>query len=473
MNLKTRGGRWKNRRIIILAVLVMMLAGGAAAYYWTRQTATASAQTTSTLQTAVARRGDLTLSASGTGSLVAGKTANLAFSASGAVAKVSVAVGDKVAEGDTLAELQDQASLKADVLAAQLTLYDAKKAVEDLKAGASATLAEAQLSLAEAKKAYTDAKAALKWKGLTRCDQETTTAYYDKYMLVQDELDRVGLTGHSAEEYLNVVAPIKAKRDQAYSAYLYCTGFTSYEIDSSQAKLAKTEAEVKKAQELVDLLQANNGINPDDLAQAENTVSQDEINLAKAQETLDGATLKAPFSGTVSAVAGEAGDKAGTGTFITLLDLSHPQIDFYLDEADMTQVAVGYQVKVSFDALPDQTFTGKVTRVEPSLVLVNGYQAVKCAAEIELPASVATRTLPEGLNASVEVIGGQAKNAVLVPVEALRDLGDGEYGVFVMNAQGKPRLKVVQVGLMDLTYAEIREGIQPGDVVTTGIQETK
>ncbi len=38
---------------------------------------------------------------------------------------------------------------------------------------------------------------------------------------------------------------------------------------------------------------------------------------------------------------------------------------------------------------------------------------------------------------------------------------------------GKPVLKTVEVGLKDDTYAEIKSGLNAGDVVTTGIVETK
>jgi HlyD family secretion protein len=37
---------------------------------------------------------------------------------------------------------------------------------------------------------------------------------------------------------------------------------------------------------------------------------------------------------------------------------------------------------------------------------------------------------------------------------------------------GSPRLQVVEVGLQDITYAEIKSGLNAGDVVTTGIVET-
>ena len=57
-------------------------------------------------------------------------------------------------------------------------------------------------------------------------------------------------------------------------------------------------------------------------------------------------------------------------------------------------------------------------------------------------------------------------------VEALRQLDEGEYAVFVI-VDGQPRLQQVEVGLQDYTYAEIKSGLEQGDVVTTGIVETQ
>ena len=83
-----------------------------------------------------------------------------------------------------------------------------------------------------------------------------------------------------------------------------------------------------------------------------------------------------------------------------------------------------------------------------------------------------TYELPSGSAASVDVVGGRAENAVLVPVEALHEIGEGQYAVFVME-NGKLRLRMVEVGLQDLTKAEIISGLNAGDVVTTGVVETK
>ena len=80
------------------------------------------------------------------------------------------------------------------------------------------------------------------------------------------------------------------------------------------------------------------------------------MKLDTAKEALAGATLTAPYDGTILAVAGTAGDSAGTGTFITIADLAHPLVNFSVDEADMDKVAMGQSAKVVFDALPNQTF---------------------------------------------------------------------------------------------------------------------
>ena len=82
------------------------------------------------------------------------------------------------------------------------------------------------------------------------------------------------------------------------------------------------------------------------------------------------------------------------------------------------------------------------------------------------------RKLLIGMNASVDVIGGRAEGVVLVPVEALRELSPGEYAVFVEEG-GELEMRIVEVGLMDFTFAEIKSGVEVGETVSTGIVETQ
>ena len=465
----------KNKKFLlpVIALLIIVAAAVGYAIYSSSRSAAAATTAVSTMKTTRARLGNLSVSASGSGTLVASRETALSFSTSGVVASLNVLAGDQVEEGQVLAELNNLDSLKTNVKAAELAVTSAQLSLETLKENAPAALANAQLTLATAKKAVIDSKSHLVKEGMIRCDQEMTDAYYERYLVAQRELDALGDGGGSTEYYLHYIVPAKNTVAQDYSTYIYCAGYTVYEIDATQANLSLAEADLKTAQATLDSLQKNNGLDPNAQAVAQNTVANAELDLDAAKETLAGGTLVAPFAGTILSVAGLAGDQVDTTTFITMADLTRPQVKFSIDETDMDKAEAGKEAQVIFDALPNRTFTGTILRIFPSLVASNGSQVIQGLIQLDLSKETDLPTLPAGLNASVEILSGNAKNAVLVPVQAVRDIGDGEFGVFVLNKGGQPRLIPVKVGLMDTVSAEILEGVSAGDTVTTGITEVK
>ncbi|MEW6504798.1 MAG: efflux RND transporter periplasmic adaptor subunit [Chloroflexota bacterium] len=473
--MKTRNTDQKKKRFstwLWTALGVVLLGAGAWAYFnlWLPRTQTASAETTTQTQTATVRQGNLVVSASGSGTLTAGRTAELAFPVSGTVGAVYVTVGQQVSEGEVLAELADLTALEAAMKSAEVSLLLAQQELETLKNSGEENLANARLAVAEAEKALQTAQASLKQSGQSRCSAETTTAYYDSYLKAKDRYEDLKAKG---ADYLTQVLPAKQSMDQAYANYKYCSGYYDYEITASQAEYIIAQANYENAKATLATLEANNGVDPVTLAQAESKVLNAQAAYEQTKKNYEGATLRAPFDGTVLSVAGEAGDTVSSGTFITLIDLLHPLIDFAVDETDVDKVAVGYPAEVVFDALPDLTFKGTVKQVSPSLLSEGGYKVVSGVIALDLSNTTLERPLMAGLNAAVDIIAARAENAVLVPVEALRDLGDGTFGVFVVDSDGKPRLRVVQVGIQDSTYAQILDGLSVGEVVTTGVVETK
>jgi multidrug efflux pump subunit AcrA (membrane-fusion protein) len=121
---------------------------------------------------------------------------------------------------------------------------------------------------------------------------------------------------------------------------------------------------------------------------------------------------------------------------------------------------------VTFEALPDLVFTGTIIQVDPALVTVGSTPAVQGWAKLELAGN--TERLLSGMAATVEVIQAEARNVLLVPLEALRTLGDGQYAVFVVGTDGELQLRPVEVGLQDLVNAEIVSGLQAGETVSLG-----
>ena len=452
---------------IILAVVVIAAAGGGY-YYWTQQQAKTTTSSAARLSTSVARRGTISLLASGTGTLVAAQEVNLNFPTSGTVATVNVKPGQTVKSGDILATLGDIETLQAAVASANISLANAQKTLDTFKQGAASALGNAQINLINAQKAALDAKTALVNGAMQRCDDATTLAYYNAYVHAKKVLDDQGKPSDTnSSEYLYVYLPLLKNEQAAYSTYMYCNRYTDYEVNSSQATATLTSATVLQDQAIVSTLTPSQGLDPYTLQVDQNNVDSAKIALSKAQKNLDGAVLKAPFDGSIVSVAGNAGDTVGTGTFIVLADLYHPYVQFVVDEVDMGKVALNEDVNVVFDALPKTTFTGKVVTIYPQLVTSGNSQALQGLARLNT--SVNYSIIPQGANASVDVVGGTATNAVLIPIGALRDLGDGTYGVFVRDNSGKLRFRTVTIGLQDLTNVEITSGLQAGEVVSTGL----
>jgi multidrug efflux pump subunit AcrA (membrane-fusion protein) len=157
---------------------------------------------------------------------------------------------------------------------------------------------------------------------------------------------------------------------------------------------------------------------------------------------------------------------------VTVADLSQPLVEIYMDETDLDLIAVGYEVEVVFDALPDQVFTGQVVRVDPALVEMEGAPTIQALATLDLGETDLPWTLLSGLNATVDVIAGSAEDVLLVPAEALWELSPGQYAVFVM-VDGELEVREVEVGLMDYAYGEIVSGLEAGDLVSTGVLATE
>jgi multidrug efflux pump subunit AcrA (membrane-fusion protein) len=150
---------------------------------------------------------------------------------------------------------------------------------------------------------------------------------------------------------------------------------------------------------------------------------------------------------------------------LVLSTQDQPVVRFYVEEGDMDKVAVGDRVRVTFEGYPDLTLEGEVYDLEPTMVIIDSSPTLIAWASLPSDSSV---PLFSGMSADVEIISGEARNVLLVPVAALRELAPGSYAVFVVQPDGQLKLTPVKVGLQDLTNAEIVEGLKAGDVISTG-----
>ena len=519
----------KRRVWIIVGVVAVLAIVGGYLVYSNGQTAAAQEDTTE-VQTSTVRTGSITVSATGAGTVIPARQVDLAFSTSGVLTELAVGVGDQVTTGDELARINDtaaqqalvtaqlqvtQAAMQTDATAtqtgisfddisieeAQMTLDETQAALDEL---VNWTADEEEIALLQAKLDAAEASysAALGQDSAssTNVDVEAISLEQTKRALAeaQDAYDVAHDPGRDWE--LNdprTADALEAERDRTADSLLRAQealevaelNYQATVSSTNYSSSASAQSNLLSAQQ--ELATAQSGPTADEITAAQTTVrtaelalkqaqlnqeanalslQQAQLSLQSAQADVDGTVLTAPFDGVVTAINYNVGENA-SGAVMTLADMSQPLLEVYLDESDLNMIGLSYQVEVSFDALADQVFTGTVTQIDPTLVTSNGVSVVRALVQLDESSFAKPQTLPAGLNATVEVIGGKAENALLVPVEALREISDGQYAVFVM-VDGVPELRMVEVGLMDYSFAEILSGVAEGDVVTTGVVET-
>jgi HlyD family secretion protein len=488
------------RRVAIILVLIIIGTGG---FFYYRASSQAVTTTTNgqTLQTAKATTGDLVLYASGTGTVSPIAESNFGFNASGQVSEIYVEIGDHVEAGDVLAKLDDTY--------AKIELAEAQEAMNKLTsdaamATATQSLADAQVSFDLAKDTleYLISPEVLYWEEKVAAREQIFTDA--KTANQTDSSDAAKQKVTDAETSLKYAQDSLAYFQKVYTYTYIPATFTQYqEIRTRRGTITEViQIEDETTGELVDLIypptEGEIGMARADYELAKSSIAEAQIylNVLNGADIPEGATganlvtyiqtkhafeiaeynlqatqLIAPISGDVTALDINVGDLVDGSAVVTISNLDQPySLDAYLDAEDWGQIQIGYEVDVSFDIIPDRVFQGTVTNVYPTLDTSSSNSAlVHFTARLN---EIQTYQLPSGSAASVDVIGGQTENAVLVPIEALHEFGEDKYALFVMENE-KLRLRVVEVGLQDLTKAEIISGLNAGDVVSTGLVKTK
>ena len=463
----------KKRIWIGLIVLVLLAAAGGGGYWaYTHYFTRTSTTQTQTLKTATVSQGDIVITADGTGNLLPSTEKTVAFLTTGTVTEVKVEIGDKVKAGDVLAKM-NTVDLAAAVREATYTLEQARLALQKAqrKAEDGTDLAIAAQSLENARLGIVSAQGSYSSTLLTDITVELQKAkFWNDYW--QSELGDAWLALQKNPNSDNAKIHYEDMGSRAASAN---ATYLSLQQEADNNKTAAQRSLVSAQESYLSALSSYNDTKySDPVKEAELTVLQAETKLTQAQEDLQNATLVAPITGTVTAVTIDAGNGISTGSTssstgsITISDLDTPKVQFYIEESDLSKVAVGNAVSMTFTSLADRTFTGKIMSVDPALVTESNVQAVQAYASIDPPTQ--PTTFMSGMSADVTVIAQETHNAALVPLEALRELTTGQYSVFVVNEDGTLELRQVQVGLKDLVNAEIKSGLTVGEVVSLGTQ---
>lgn len=155
-----------------------------------------------------------------------------------------------------------------------------------------------------------------------------------------------------------------------------------------------------------------------DIASALAQVELANISVEEAQVRLDKTTLTAPIVGTVAEVnlrVGESERSSVERAGLVLVDLSRFYVYVTIDEIDVAQVAVGQEVYLTLDALPELEIEGVVDTISP---LSNEESAV-ASYVVRIESTTSDPRVRSGMSVNADIVVGVQEQVLLVPRRAV------------------------------------------------------
>ena len=173
--------------------------------------------------------------------------------------------------------------------------------------------------------------------------------------------------------------------------------------------------------------------------------------------------LRAPFAGEIIERNAVRGALVEPGKLLfTLADRSIMWAMLNIPEKHLTRVRVGQEVEFTIEALPGQTFAGKLTWIAAQVD--ERTRMAQARAELANPDGI----LRAQMFARARILTGNSEQAVIVPQSAVQQL-DGRLLVFVKLTDDLYEARAVRVGAKHDGRVAIAEGVRAEDtVVVTG-----
>lgn len=216
-------------------------------------------------------------------------------------------------------------------------------------------------------------------------------------------------------------------------------------------------------------------LNRVELKSSEEALRRADAILGEARDQFSKTDIRSPIGGVIVALPIKVGETAIASTnafagaqLMKIADTSAIQAELMVDEADVSKIALGQDVSVYAAAYPELALVGKVHQIALAPTLVNQGRSYEVTALLQAPKDIALRS---GMSARADIFLGDGGSKLAVPVEAVgTDVDeDKKASRFVwVDRGGLARKVVVEVGLSDDKWEEIRSGLKAGDRVITG-----
>jgi HlyD family secretion protein len=203
-------------------------------------------------------------------------------------------------------------------------------------------------------------------------------------------------------------------------------------------------------------------------AQAAVGVGAAQVDVARA--ALERTILRAPFRGIVAEVNGEVGEFVTpspvgipTPPTVDLIQTGCAYVSAPIDEVDAAGVRVGMPARVTLDAYPGRSFTGRVRRIAPYVLDVEK-QARTVDVEVEFADAADTDDLLIGYSADIEIVLETRDDRLRVPTESLL-----EGRRVLVLADGVLESRDVRTGIANWQFTEVVDGAAAGEQVVLSV----
>lgn len=246
---------------------------------------------------------------------------------------------------------------------------------------------------------------------------------------------------------------------------------TKDELASNDVDLAKAQAEVTRLAAAKQEFDHSVRLESD---RAALQVNQLESQAAALEEKVRQGRITAPADGTLYALGRDAallplqaGDYVKVGDLLAeMADLHQVRVRAFIDEPELGGLEENEPVRITWDALPNKTWSGKTENV-PKQVVPRGTRSVG-----ELLCSVNNDKLEllPNINVNVRINSKERFGVLSVPRGAVEAEGGRRYVYVVKENQlgvGKSTLekREIHVGIADATNYEVVSGLQEGELV--------
>jgi RND family efflux transporter MFP subunit len=175
-----------------------------------------------------------------------------------------------------------------------------------------------------------------------------------------------------------------------------------------------------------------------------------------AQKALADTVVRAPFTGAVGERFVSVGDYVNRGTKVaSVMRIDPLRVELTVPEQYVSAVATGRAVKFEVDAYPNESFTGQVRFVSPSVTAST--RALTLEAIVPNPQG----RLKPGFFATAQIEEATKRPGILVPSAAVRTIA-GTARVFVINTD-RAEERVVMTGQTVGDQVEIVSGLKVGE----------